>query len=160
MKSKKNTAEDSYWRHLSLREMSKKQWEDLCDGCGKCCLIKLEDEENMVTEFTNIACQLLDEKTCRCKNYSKRHQIVRDCIKLTPKKVEALSWLPNTCSYRLIHEGKDLPSWHHLKTGNYQSIHKADASVKNKIVSELDVNEDCWEDFIVDWIETTDASQD
>lgn len=141
-----------YWKFVPLNEMNKTQWEDLCDGCGKCCLIKLENEDTGETEFTNIACKLLDAKTCRCKNYTKRQSFVPDCIRLTPKKVAKLSWLPASCAYRLVYEGKDLPSWHHLKSGSKQSIHKAEASVKNKIISELNVNEDDWEDYIVEWV--------
>ncbi|SMF13078.1 YcgN family cysteine cluster protein [Pseudobacteriovorax antillogorgiicola] len=139
-----------FWKVKTLEQLSPSEWESLCDGCGKCCLNKLEDEETGDLVFTNVACKLFDSQACRCKNYQKRRRFVPDCQILTPKKVRRLSWLPATCAYRLVAEGKDLPKWHHLVSGNKHSIHKAGASVKGKVVSEERVKD--LEDHVVDWI--------
>ena len=142
--------EKEFWRGKSLEQLSPKEWEAFCDGCGKCCLVKLEDEETDDLVFTNISCKLFDEKTCRCKNYPKRRKYVNDCHQLTPKKVRSLRWLPSTCAYRLVDEGKDLPRWHHLVSGHPNTIHKAGASVKGKVICETQVKDP--EDHVVDWI--------
>ena len=129
--------------------MNIEEWESLCDGCGKCCLLKIEDEETENIEFTNVACHLLDSDSCQCKDYSNRHQQVHDCVKLTPKNIEAIKWMPSTCSYKLILEKKDLPPWHHLITNDKNCIHKLGHSVQNKTVKEtedLDL-----EEYIVTW---------
>ena len=131
--------------------MSPKEWEDLCDGCGKCCMNKLEDEQTGEFLFTNVACKLFNPKTCQCQNYKKRSRIVDDCVNLTPKKVRRIKWLPKTCAYRLIAEGKDLPDWHHLVSGSRQTIHKYGLSMKHKSVSETQVRD--LEDHVVDWID-------
>ena len=146
----KNTESHAFWKVKTLEQMSTTEWESLCDGCGKCCLHKIEDEETGEIAFTNVACKLLDAKTCRCSNYSKRIHFVKDCQVLNPKKVRKLNWLPSTCAYKLVGEGRDLPSWHPLITGNRESVHKAGISVKNKIISENSVKD--LEDFVVDWI--------
>lgn len=141
--------DEPFWRKKLLNEMSKAEWESLCDGCAKCCLEKLEDSETRKISYTNVACKLLDCDTCRCKNYSKRQRIVPDCVLLTPKNIAHLSWMPKTCAYRLVYEGKDLPSWHPLKTGDLDSVHKAGASVKGRVISENDAGD--LEDYIVTW---------
>ena len=146
----KNTESHAFWKVKTLEQMSTTEWESLCDGCGKCCLHKIEDEETGEIAFTNVACKILDAKTCRCSNYSKRIHFVKDCQVLNPKKVRKLNWLPSTCAYKLVGEGRDLPSWHPLITGNRESVHKAGISVKNKIISENSVKD--LEDFVVDWI--------
>ena len=115
--------------------MNFSEWESLCDGCGKCCLIKLEDEIGKI-EYTNVACKLFNLNSCACKDYKNRNQKVKDCIKLSPKNINKIKWMPSTCSYKLIFEGKDLPSWHHLITNDKSSIHKAGQSVKNKVIKE------------------------
>jgi uncharacterized cysteine cluster protein YcgN (CxxCxxCC family) len=130
--------------------MSRPEWEWLCDGCGRCCTVKFEDTGTGRVEFTNVACRQLDTKSCRCKNYAKRKTLVPDCISLTVRMVGKLHWLPSTCAYRLIDEGKDLPWWHPLVSGDPNSVHKAGISVRNKVVSEDEV-EDA-EDHIIDWI--------
>ena len=113
-----------FWQSKTLREMNSSEWESLCDGCGKCCLEKLEDEDTGVVYTTAVTCRLLDLKTCACSNYAKRFQYMDDCIKLTPQKIDEINWLPKTCAYLLVKEGKDLPSWHPLKTGDKQSTLK------------------------------------
>jgi uncharacterized cysteine cluster protein YcgN (CxxCxxCC family) len=147
---KRKDAPKPFWRTKSLKEMSKSEWESLCDGCGRCCTVKFEDTETGCVEFTDVACHQLDTKTCRCRNYAKRKTLVPDCISLTVRMVGKLHWLPKTCAYRLIDEGKDLYWWHPLVSGDPNSVHKAGISVRNKVVSEDDV-EDA-EEHIIDWI--------
>lgn len=142
--------EKEYWKHKTLEEMSNLEWESLCDGCGKCCLYKIEDRDTGEIQFTKVACKLLDSQTCRCSNYKHRKKYVPDCQIFNAKKVRKLYWLPSTCAYRLVAEGKDLPRWHYLVSGSLQSIHNAGASVKNRIISEEKAKN--LEDFIIDWI--------
>ena len=130
-----------YWEAKSLEEMSKSEWESLCDGCGKCCLIKLEDSDTKELFYTDVACYLLDQKTCRCKDYANRKKLVDDCLQLEVNDVEDFKWLPKTCAYRLLHEGKDLPKWHYLLSGDRSKMHKKKMSVQNRVVSETEVLE-------------------
>jgi len=143
--------DEPFWRTKTLREMTNTEWEQLCDGCGRCCLNKLEDWDSGEIHFTNIACSELNCKTCQCKNYDRRFELVPDCIDLTPEKVEQLTWLPPTCGYRLVHEGKDLYDWHPLKSGDKNSVHKAGISVKGRIVPEGKLTPKDYEDHIVEW---------
>jgi uncharacterized cysteine cluster protein YcgN (CxxCxxCC family) len=124
-----------FWRTTPLTEMTPAQWESLCDGCGKCCLHKIRERDGTLT-LTNVACRLLDVSTGRCGNYRKRKQLVRDCVVLTPQRMRKLDWLPRTCAYRLIGEGKDLPEWHPLRSGTPDSVHAAGVSVAGRCVSE------------------------
>jgi uncharacterized cysteine cluster protein YcgN (CxxCxxCC family) len=124
-----------FWRTTPLTEMTPAQWESLCDGCGKCCLHKIRERDGTLT-LTNVACRLLDVSTGRCGNYLKRKQLVRDCVVLTPQRMRKLDWLPRTCAYRLIGEGKDLPEWHPLRSGTPDSVHAAGVSVAGRCVSE------------------------
>ena len=130
--------------------MSKKEWESLCDGCGKCCLIKLEDSDTKELFYTDVACHLLDHKTCQCKDYKNRKKLVDDCLQLEVNDVEDFKWLPNTCAYRLLHEGKNLPNWHYLICGDKNRIHNKKMSVKNRVVSETEVLEVA--EHIVSWV--------
>jgi hypothetical protein len=140
-----------YWETVPLRKMSGAEWEALCDGCGKCCLNKIEYEDNGEVAFTRVACRLLDGETCRCSNYEIRHQFVPECVQLTPKKVEKVAyWLPRTCAYRLIHEGAPLPDWHPLISGDPNSVHTAGASVQGWTVPESEVPEDEWDDYLIE----------
>ena len=117
--------------------MTAAEWESLCDGCGRCCLNKLEDIDTGRIEWTDVACRLLDGESCRCRNY-KRRRLVPDCVQLTPESVRALSWLPPTCAYRLVEEGRDLYWWHPLVSGDPESVHDAGISVRARTVSEKD----------------------
>jgi uncharacterized protein len=121
-----------FWKTTPLEAMSPEQWESLCDGCGQCCLVKLEDEDTGTIHTTDVHCRLFDGKTCRCKDYPNRKKAVPDCVTLTPKDVAELPWLPNTCAYRLIHEGKDLYPWHPLVSGDTETVHTSGASVRGK----------------------------
>jgi uncharacterized cysteine cluster protein YcgN (CxxCxxCC family) len=141
---------EPFWKVKELEDMSREEWESLCDGCGKCCLYKLEDDETGVISFTNVACKLLDAKSCQCSDYKNRKKHVPDCQVFNAKKVRKIHWLPSTCAYRLLAEGKDLPRWHPLVSGHPSTVHKAGVSVRNKIVSETQVKN--LEDFVVDWI--------
>ena len=121
---------DKFWLNTPLEEMSESQWESLCDGCGKCCLEKIEDIDNGEVYATRISCRLLDCDTCRCSNYENRFKYMDDCIKISPKKVREINWLPKTCGYRLAKEKKDLPDWHPLITGDPKSTLKSGNSAK------------------------------
>lgn len=134
-----------------LHALDRGEWEALCDGCGKCCLYRLEDEETGKLEQTNVACKLLNCATGQCSNYPKRKKLVPDCIQLTPAKVAKMNWLPRTCAYRLVHAGKDLPWWHPLKSGSRETVHQAGMSVAGRCISEKEAGE--LEDHIVYWLD-------
>jgi uncharacterized cysteine cluster protein YcgN (CxxCxxCC family) len=129
-----------FWESKTLAEMTKTEWEALCDGCGLCCLAKLEDEQTGEVLYTSVACRLLDLDRCRCTQYRRRTALVPDCVELTPRNIEQLKWMPATCAYRRLHEGKPLPDWHPLRTGDPESVHRAGISVRDKAVSENDVH--------------------
>ena len=126
-------AELPFWKQKTLEEMTDPEWESLCDGCGRCCLVKLEEEETGKIHFTDLSCKLLDAKACRCSDYAKRQETVHDCVKLTPKAVRELSWLPVTCAYRRLGEGRGLASWHPLVSGRAESVVEAGVSVRGRI---------------------------
>ncbi|HRK96216.1 MAG TPA: YcgN family cysteine cluster protein [Rhodospirillales bacterium] len=128
--------EPEYWKKRALAELSPAEWEALCDGCGKCCLEKIEDGFTGEISFTNVACRLLDLGTCRCSHYAERRRHVPNCEALTAENVLALTWLPSTCAYRLLAEGKDLPDWHHLVCGDPDMVHRVGASVRGRAVPE------------------------
>lgn len=132
--------------------MTKAEWESLCDGCGRCCLVKLEDEDTGAIYFTDIACKLLDKQSCRCTDYAKRRRKVRDCIALTPASARSLAWLPPSCAYRLIAEGRDLAWWHPLVSGRPESVHEAGISVRGRVrASETELPLAEYPDHIVNW---------
>lgn len=141
-----------FWRRKPLAAMSKDEWEALCDGCAKCCLVKLQDEDTDEVVYTDVACRLLDLGACRCTRYAERKRLVPDCVVLTPDNLARLSWMPSTCAYRLLYEGKDLPAWHPLVSGDPESVHAAGVSVRGRTVGEADVSEDDLEDHAVDWM--------
>lgn len=144
------TLRPDFW-DLPLTKLSPAEWEALCDGCGKCCLNKLEDEETGDLAFTRVACRLLDPDTCRCGQYETRRNFVPECVFLTPKTIAKVAWwLPSTCAYKLRHEGRDLPDWHPLKTGDPESVHAAGQSVRGWTVPEYEVPEEDWEDHIIE----------
>lgn len=139
-----------FWER-PLTSLTPREWEALCDGCGKCCLNKLEDADSGQVFFTRIGCRLLDGETCRCAHYENRRQFVPECVVLTPKNIGEIGyWMPSTCAYRLRHEGKPLPDWHPLLTGDPDSTRKAGQSVAGWTVPEWEVAEDDWEDHIIE----------
>ena len=140
-----------FWRK-PLEAMTPGEWESLCDGCGRCCLVKLEDEDTGDTYYTDVACKLLDAGTCRCADYPNRQREVPDCVRLTPEAVRTISWLPPTCAYRLVREGRDLPWWHPLVSGRAESVEEAGVSVRGKISAhETDVLPENLQGHIVRW---------
>ena len=144
-------ADAPYWRTKSLEEMTRAEWEALCDGCGRCCLIKLEDEDTGEIAYTDIACRLLDIGTCRCTHYRQRLRLVPQCVDLTPEQVRTFDWLPSTCAYRLVAEGRDLAWWHPLVSGDPETVHRAGISVRGRVVPER--RGDDPEDRVVTWPE-------
>jgi len=141
-----------FWRRKALEEMTPGEWESLCDGCGRCCLVKLEDEDSGEILFTDVGCTLLDGTSCRCRNYPQRQSIVPDCVRLTPDVVRTLTWLPPTCAYRLVREGSDLYWWHPLVSGDPETVHAAGVSVRGRLsASEDDVSLEDIVDYIVTW---------
>lgn len=146
------TEDRPFYETKKLSQMSESEWESLCDGCGKCCVVLLQDEpgDGGAVWRTDVGCRLLDLEAVRCSDYANRHARVPGCVKLTAKNVGRLKWMPKTCAYRLIHEGKPLPGWHPLKTGDPDSTRKAGMSVHGTLISESDVGEDDIEDHIVE----------
>ncbi len=141
-----------FWKKYSLAEMTHREWEALCDGCGLCCLIKLEDDETQEIAYTKVACKLLDCSTGHCSDYQNRRLSVPDCIQLSLEKLQHIRWLPPSCAYRRLNEGQKLPAWHYLNTGSRDNVIKARKSVAGRCVSETDINEDDIEDYIVSWV--------
>ena len=142
---------EKFWETVPLRKMTAPEWEALCDGCGKCCLNKIEYEDTGEEEYTRVACRLLNGDTCQCSNYANRHQYVPECVRLSPKTLAKVAyWLPGTCAYRLLYQGKSLPDWHPLRTGDPESTHTSGHSVRGWTVSELSVDEDDWDDFVIE----------
>ncbi|TDF39628.1 YcgN family cysteine cluster protein [Alteromonadaceae bacterium M269] len=155
-----------FWESTSLENMTDEQWESICDGCGKCCLHKFIDDEEASEDmaptdhiqkgesihFTNIVCGLLNTKTCSCSQYHKRTQLVPDCVKLTKDNLDSIFYMPNSCSYRRLYEGRGLPSWHPLlNRGKKTAMHKAGMSIRGKTVFDHDVDLDDFENYIVTW---------
>lgn len=138
-----------FWRRKRLDRMTEAEWESLCDGCARCCLVKLEDAESGHIAYTDIACRLLDLGTCRCTDYANRTARVPDCVALDPRNIAALHWMPPTCAYRLVAEGRDLPWWHPLVSGEAETVHRAGISVRGRAVPES--RGDDPEDRIVSW---------
>ncbi|MEY0217501.1 YcgN family cysteine cluster protein [Providencia rettgeri] len=136
-----------FWQFKTLDEMTDEEWESLCDGCGQCCLHKLMDEDTDEIYFTNVACNQLNLKTCQCKHYEDRFSYETDCIKLNRYNLETFGWLPSTCAYRLLLEGKPLPAWHPLKTGSKAAMHNEGVSVRHIAVREINVVD--WEEHIM-----------
>lgn len=143
-----------FWETVRLNNMTPQEWEALCDGCGRCCLNKLEDPDTGEVELTRVACRLLDNETCRCGQYEIRHQIVPECIVMTPKNIgEYAYWLPKTCAYKLLWDGGTLLDWHPLISGTVETVHRAGISVQGWTVPEFEIDEDDWENYIIE--ETT-----
>ena len=125
-----------FWETKRLEQMTAQEWESLCDGCGLCCLVRYEDEETGEVVPTRVACKLFDDQRCTCRDYANRKQYVPDCIKLTPWNIEALEWMPKSCAYRRLHEGRGLAAWHPLITGDPESVHEAGISIRGQTISE------------------------
>ncbi len=147
------TEQNSFWKTKTLRQMSSSEWEALCDGCGKCCLIKLIDDLTDDLHYTTVACKLLDCDSCRCGDYNNRKKLVEDCVILSPRLVEELHWMPSTCAYRLIYEGKDLYWWHPLVSGNPNTVHEAGISVRGRAISEREVKDSELPKYIDEFLE-------
>lgn len=142
-----------FWRTVPLAEMTPYQWELVCDGCGKCCLQKLEDEDTGEIYYTDLSCRLLDNHSCRCTDYPHRLARVPECLDLKPGQIGEFHWLPATCAYRLLAEGADLPDWHPLISGTPESVHTARMSVRGRCQSETQVPERDWEEHIIQWVD-------
>lgn len=140
----------AFWETTPLADMTRQQWEALCDGCAKCCLQKLEDEDTQEVFFTNVVCRLLDENACRCTNYEQRSVLVPNCVTLSLADLVDPYWLPMTCAYRLLAEGNPLPSWHPLISGNTDSVYRAGHSIRGRVVCETEADD--LEHHLVDWV--------
>ncbi|TVZ39678.1 hypothetical protein P886_4085 [Alteromonadaceae bacterium 2753L.S.0a.02] len=143
-----------FWESKVLAELSATEWESLCDGCGKCCLQKLQDEDSNELYFTNVACRYLNTDTCRCRDYSNRQHNVPECIVLRRESAEVFEWLPSTCAYRLLWQNKPLPDWHPLVCGSTELLHQEGHSVQGRVFSEEHVHPEDLEDHIVNWVES------
>ena len=138
-----------FWETKSLNQMTKVEWESLCDGCGKCCLHKLEDIDTGEISVSNVSCSFLNQTSCKCKDYKNRNENVPDCIQLDLKNLKKLDWLPSTCAYRLIDEGESLHDWHHLISGSSETIHERGMSVRDCSVNESSLKN--VEEYILEW---------
>lgn len=145
--------EFGFWKHKRLVDMSDDEWESLCDGCGKCCLNKLQDEDSGEIVYTRVACDLLDIKRGRCSDYEHRFDRVPDCIDLRQLDADNYHWLPATCAYRLVAEGQDLPDWHYLISGRPGLVHKASCSVRGRAIHERDIDPDELDLHIIRWVD-------
>lgn len=142
-----------WWQNTSLAELDEQQWEALCDGCAKCCLHKLEDEENGEIFYTKVRCRYLQEESCRCSDYPQRSVIVPSCIRLERSNVAQLDWLPSTCAYRLRAQDQPLPEWHYLVSGDRNAVHRAGVSIRGRAISDEYVHPDGFDEHIVTWVE-------
>ena len=142
-----------FWESKTLAELNSAEWESLCDGCGKCCLHKLEDEDSGELFFTRVACRYLDLNHCRCKNYPQRLSLVPECLDIQAAGSEVFEWLPETCAYRLLFQGNPLPSWHPLNTGNNSAMEAAGISVKDRVIAESQVDLDHLDEYVIHWVD-------
>lgn len=141
-----------FWQEYTIDELNSAEWEALCDGCGLCCLVKLEDEDTSEVVYTKVSCHLLDCETAQCKDYPNRKDHVPDCIQLTPNLLRQINWLPSTCAYRRLKEGKTLPNWHYLISGDRESVRKARKSAAGKCLSENDIDPEDIDRYVVRWV--------
>jgi uncharacterized protein len=141
----------AFWDDKSLEEMSAAEWEALCDGCGRCCLMKLEDEDTGEIYNSDVRCRLLNGDTCKCSDYKNRQAKVKDCIKLTPQNVTEIDWIPRSCAYRRIAEGRGLAWWHPLVSGDPETVVTAGVSVRGRTVAEGEVVPGTWEEHVAEW---------
>ncbi len=140
-----------FWQQKRLDRLTPEEWESLCDGCGRCCVIKLEDADTGETHYTDVACRLYDDHSCRCGQYDIRASLVKGCVVLTPRSLPQVAhWLPRSCAYRRLHEGRSLADWHPLVSGDPESVHEAGISLRHRTVPEWEVTEDELEDHVID----------
>ena len=144
---------EQFWVQKSLSEMTQSEWESLCDGCAKCCLVKLQCEDTEEVAYTSVACHLMDYESCQCTRYQDRNDLVPSCVWLKPEMVDDFFWLPDSCAYRLVSEGRDLPEWHPLISGDKNSVHKAGISIQNKVINENTVAEEDLEEYVIHWVQ-------
>jgi hypothetical protein len=142
-----------WWHDKSLAELDDREWEALCDGCAKCCLHKLEDDDTGEVFYTKVRCRYLDEQTCRCTDYTNRSVLVPHCIQLRADEVHTLDWLPSTCAYRLRAHGQPLPQWHPLVSGDANTVHRAGVSIRGRAISDEYIHPDGFDEHIVHWVE-------
>lgn len=143
---------DRFWEKFKLEELNHSEWEALCDGCGLCCLLKFQDNDDHAVTYTNVCCKLFDNATCRCKHYAYRTKIVTDCINLRQENLnEVIKWMPSTCAYKLIHEGRPLFAWHHLISNSVNTVHEANISAKGRCTPEYNVNLNDLELYSTNW---------
>jgi len=150
-------AQQPFWKTKRLEDMSQQEWESLCDGCGRCCLVKLEDEESGEIHLTRLSCRLLNVKSCRCTKYPQRFEHMSDCVDLTLDKIGTIKWLPHSCAYRRLQDGRDLAWWHPLVSGDPQTVHDAGISVRSFAMTEARVKEENYQRYIIEDFETEPA---
>ncbi|MFT7219463.1 MAG: putative cysteine cluster protein YcgN (CxxCxxCC family) [Candidatus Azotimanducaceae bacterium] len=146
---------NKFWLEKKLTEMTTEEWESICDGCARCCLHKLEDEDTEEVHYTAVVCRYLDEAKCACTEYEDRTRLVPDCVQLTPVGALDYAWLPSSCGYRMVAEGRDLEWWHPLVSGSKDTVHEAGISIRGKCVSEEFVHPDAFEEQIIHWVTTS-----
>ncbi len=139
----------AWWESKLLTEMTREEWEQICDHCAKCCLHKLEDEDDGTVYYTNVACSLLNSQTCECTDYQNRRTLVPDCLQLTPENLDQIQWMPPSCSYRTLKEGRKLAEWHHLVSGDKNTIHAVGKSIKGRYIDEKQVDD--LQEHVVEW---------
>ena len=142
-----------FWEEKSLSELTRDEWESLCDRCARCCLVKLEDEDTEEIGFTDVVCHLLDDQACQCQDYANRSTRVPTCLTLTPENLSAIPWMPSTCAYRLLYEGQSLYDWHPLVSGSEESVHEAGISIRGRALSDEFVHPDGYDEHIIHWVE-------
>ena len=142
-----------WWDTLELVQLTEAQWEALCDGCARCCLHKLQDEDDGRIYYTSVRCRYLLEASCRCSDYPNRTRLMPNCMQLSPGVMADLDWLPPTCAYRLRGEGRALPAWHPLVSGDPESVHRAGISIRGRSISDEYVHPDGYDEYIVTWVE-------
>lgn len=146
-----------YWERIPLDQMSSEQWEDLCDGCGLCCLVKLQEEGSDDVAYTSLSCEYLDLESCQCRDYANRASLVPDCAQLSVDNVDSFYWLPETCAYRRVALGQPLPVWHYLISGDKQLVHEQGHSASSCAQSQQGIAEEDYEEHILFWVDAPEA---